>query len=63
MKLIAIKSQAQREMMERCAGDAQEAARRGMTTAQARASLDAHQGGRLPQRLGPERPNRHGVRR
>jgi len=62
MKLIPIKSQAQRDMLERCAGDAAEASRRGMTTAQARASLEAHRGGRLPQRLGPQRPNRHGRR-
>lgn len=62
MKLIPIKSQSQREMLERCAGDAKEAAMRGMTCAQARASLDAHGGGRLPHRLGPERPNRHGAR-
>ena len=63
MKLIEVKSQAQREMLERCAEDATEAARRGMTTGQARASLEAHSGGRLPKRLGPERPNRHGARR
>jgi hypothetical protein len=63
MKLIEVKSQAQREMLMRCAGDAVEAARRGMTSGQAKASLEADRGGRLPKRLGPERPNRHGVRR
>jgi hypothetical protein len=60
MKLIEIKSQAQREMLQRCADDQIEAARRGMTCEQAKASLDAHSGGRLPRRLGPLRPNRHG---
>jgi hypothetical protein len=62
MKLIEVKSQAQREMLERCAADDVEAARRGMTSAQAKASLEAHSGGRLPRRLGPMRPNRHGRR-
>lgn len=63
MKLIEIKSVAQREMLERVVGDPAEARRRGMTVEQASASLDAHsQGkhGRLPKRLGPARPNRHG---
>ena len=62
MKLIEIKSRAQREMLERCASNEVEAARRGMTAAQAQASLDAHGGGRLPSRLGPLRPDRHGKR-
>ena len=66
MKLIEIKSEAQRLMLERVAGDPVEARRRGMTVEQAAASLEAHgQGkhGRLPKRLGPLRPNRHGARR
>jgi hypothetical protein len=63
MKLIEIKSVAQRQMLERCAGDGREASRRGMTVGQAKASLEAHGGGRLPKRLGPERPDRHGKRR
>lgn len=63
MKLIPIKSQAQREMLERVAGDPAETKRRGMTLDQVKASLEAHGGGRLPKRLGPERPNRHGIRR
>lgn len=63
VKLIEIKSVAQREMLERVAGDAAEARRRGMTVEQVRASLEAHGGGRLPKRLGPVRANRHGVRR
>ena len=66
VKLIPIKSEAQRVMLERVAGDPKEARRRGMTVEQAQASLDAHAGerhGRLPKRLGPLRPNRHGVRR
>jgi hypothetical protein len=63
MKLIEIKSEAQRAMLERCAEDGKEAARRGMTVEQAKASLEAHGGGRLPKRLGPERPNRHGSKR
>lgn len=62
MKLIPIKSRSQREMLERVASDPKEAARRGMTVEQAKASLEAHGGGRLPERLGPERPNRHGRR-
>lgn len=62
MKLIPIKSEAQRVMLERVAGDPVEARRRGMTVEQARASLEAHAGGRLPKRLGPLRPNRHGRR-
>lgn len=61
MKPIAIKSQAQRDMLERCAADPKEAARRGMTCDLARKSLAAHGGRRLPERLGPERPNRHGA--
>lgn len=60
VKPIAIKSQAQREMLEKCAADSKEAARRGMTPEFAKACLDAHAGGKLPERLGPERPNRHG---
>ena len=60
MKLIPIKSQSQRDMLERCATDGAEATRRGMTMEQAKASIAAHTGGRLPQRLGLERPNRHG---
>lgn len=60
MKLIEIKSEAQRAMLERAAGDPAEARRRGMAVEQARASLEAHGGGRLPKRLGAERPNRHG---
>ena len=66
VKLIEIKSQAQREMLERAAADPVEARRRGMTVEQAAASLEAHaQGrhGRLPKRLGPHRANRHGGRR
>jgi len=63
MKLIEIKSVAQREMLERVVGDPVEARRRGMTVEQAKASLEAHGGGRLPKRLGPERPNRHGGKR
>lgn len=62
MKLIEIKSHSQREMLERVAGDPKEAARRGMTVEQAKASLEAHGGGKLPKRLGPLRPNRHGAR-
>jgi hypothetical protein len=62
VKLIPIKSVAQREMLERVAGDPAEARRRGMTVEQAVASLEAHKGGRLPRRLGAERPNRHGKR-
>jgi hypothetical protein len=62
MKLIEIKSRSQREMLERCAGDPKEALRRGMTVEQARASLEAHGGGRMPERLGPQRPGRHGKR-
>lgn len=62
MKLIEVRSQAQREMLERCATDAAEAKRRGMTCEQAKASLEAHGGGRLPRRLGEHRPNRHGRR-
>lgn len=63
MKLIEIKSQAQREMLEACAKDAAEARRRGMTPEQAQASLDEHRDRRsLPTRLGPLRPNRHGAR-
>lgn len=60
MKPIEIKSQAQREMLEACAADPKEAARRGMTCELARMSLAAHGGGRMPKRLGPLRPNRHG---
>jgi hypothetical protein len=59
MKLIPIKSVAQREMLERVASDPAEAKRRGMTVEQAVASLEEHKGGRLPKRLGPLRPNRH----
>lgn len=59
VKLIPIKSQAQREMLQRCADDPAEAARRGMTVEQAKASLEAHVGVHLPTRLGPLRPNRH----
>jgi hypothetical protein len=62
MKPIEIKSAAQREMLERAAADPVEARRRGMTVELAKASLEAHGGGRLPKRLGPERPNRHGKR-
>lgn len=59
---IAIKSQAQHDMLTRAAADPVEAARRGMTTEMARAALEAHAGGKLPERLGPMRPNRHGKR-
>lgn len=62
MKLIEIKSASQLDMLERVSGDPVEAKRRGMTVEQAKASLEAHGGGRLPERLGPERPNRHGRR-
>jgi hypothetical protein len=63
MKLIEIKSQAQLEMLQKCLADPVEARRRGMTVEQVKASLEAHGGGgRLPGRLGPERPNRHGKR-
>lgn len=62
VKLIEVKSAAQKEMLERCAADAKEAARRGMTCDLARRSLEAHRGRRLPERLGPHRPNRHGRR-
>jgi hypothetical protein len=61
-RTIVIRSQAQREMLARCAADPAEARRRGMTVAMAQAALDAHAGGRLPARLGPERANRHGRR-
>lgn len=61
MKLIEIKSQAQREMLEKCAGDPKEAARRGMMADFAQRCLDAHVAPRrLPERLGVHRPNRHG---
>lgn len=63
MKLIEIKSTAQREMLEKCAADPKEAARRGMSVEQVKASLEAHGGGKLPERLGAHRPNRHGARR
>jgi hypothetical protein len=64
MKPIEIKSRAQRELLEKiAAGDHAEARHRGMTVALAKASLEAHGGGKLPERLGPERPNRHGGRR
>ena len=63
MKLIAVKSGAQREMLSRCASDAVEAARRGMTCEQAKASLAADTSRALPRRLGPMRPNRHGGRK
>jgi len=62
MKLIEVKSRAQREMLERCAVDPKEASRRGMTCEQAIKSLDAAPKGRLPERLGPNRENRHRVR-
>lgn len=62
MKPIAIKSQAQREMLERVANDPAEARRRGLTAEMARAALEAHAGGRLPERVGLVRPNRHGRR-
>lgn len=62
MKLIAIKSAAQKEMLEKCLADPAEAKRRGMSVEQVRASLDAHGGGKLPRRLGERRPNRHGAR-
>lgn len=58
-KVIVIRSQAQREMLQRAAADPAEARRRGMTAKMAQASLDAHEGGRLPKRLGPVRANRH----
>lgn len=61
-KVIEIKSRAQREMLERCAADPKEALRRGMTVEQARASLDAAEHGKVPERLGIHRPNRHGAR-
>lgn len=63
MKLIEVKSQAQREMLRKCAGDPAEARRRGMTVEQAVASLEADKGHRLPERLAPHRPNRHGAQR
>ena len=62
MKLIEIKSQAQLEMLQRCAEDPVEARRRGMTVEQIKASLEAHDGSKLPHRLGALRPNRHGKR-
>ena len=63
MKPIVIKSQAQRDMLEKVAGDPAEARRRGMTVEMAKAALAAHGGGKLPKRLGVERPSRHGRRR
>lgn len=60
MKPIAIKSQAQREMLERiAAGDHAEALRRGLSVELAKASLAGSPVARLPHRLGPERPARH----
>lgn len=61
MKIIPIKSHAQREMLERVAKDPAEAKRRGLTVEQAKASLEAHAGGTMPKRKGPLRPNRHGA--
>ncbi len=60
MKLIAIRSQAQRAMLERVVSDPAEARRRGMRQSDAAAALAADGGGRLPERLGPVRPGRHG---
>jgi len=60
---IPIRSAAQREMLERiAAGDHAEAARRGLSIDLAKASLAAHAGGKLPERLGALRPGRHGRR-
>ena len=59
MKLIAIRSQAQRLMLERVVSDPAEGRRRGLSAEVARASLAADGGGRLPERVGPLRPNRH----
>jgi len=56
VKLIEIKSEAQRVMLERVVADPAEADRRGMTAELARASLAAFHGRRvLPTRLHPSR--------
>ena len=60
MKPIRIISAAQRLMLERVVADPAEARRRGLSAEVARAALAADGGGRLPERLGPLRPNRHG---
>jgi hypothetical protein len=62
MKTIRIVSAAQRAMLERVVADPAEARRRGLSAEQARDALAADGGGRLPERLGPLRPNRHGKR-
>ena len=60
MKVISVVSAAQRAMLERVVADPAEARRRGMRQSDAAAALAADGGGRLPERLGPLRPNRHG---
>ena len=51
MKLISIKSEAQRAMLERVVADPAEALKRGMTAELARASLAASVARKLPTRL------------
>ena len=60
MKVISVVSAAQRAMLERVVADPAEARRRGMRQSDAAAALAADGGGRLPERLGPVRANRHG---
>ena len=60
MKVIKVVSAAQRAMLERVVADPAEARRRGMRQSDAAAALAADGGGRLPDRVGPLRPNRHG---
>jgi hypothetical protein len=60
MKVIKVVSAAQRLMLERVVADPAEARRRGMRQSDAAAALAADGGGRLPDRVGPVRPGRHG---